>query len=443
MYKFHLGPAALYDMEEILDGRTLEIETIEDVRKESQARSGRRLRLIRLKFTSQDWHGFRWNHRASIYLPDNYQPGGNVGIIGTNREFAEPGNEREFIPGTGLRTDSEYAEGTAIDLGIPIMIFGTPDEEINGMDESDLMGFSMLKMLESGDLTWSGYYAIAKSYLRAITLMQSHSDIQGQKALLLGCSKRGSAVCICTGVDPGRIAGIMATCYPGGNHLNMMALKYYNFGPDIGGPFEERTGPGFQPAKILLRAINHPIGFGNLMAYDPYLWRDRIQAAFLVAIGTNDEFFGLGTPNEMMEHLLGDKAFLAIDNLPHTWVSQKHLAAWRMWLMHTFEGRKIPKVEMRSEATATQLKVSATVVFDEDFETVKLYYAYNPVNDWRFSQWESQEMVRGDGEYTGLIQRRPGENLAYYVEVSHNGWGGRGYVSSLVETLRFDQKTSH
>ena len=322
---------------------TLEIEILEDVRRESQARSGRRLRLIRLRFTSQDWHGFTWKHRAAIYVPDNYQPGGNVGIIGTNREFLEPGNEREFIPGTDLRTDSEYAEGTAIDLGIPIMIFGTPDEEINGMDESDLMGFSMLKMLESGDLTWSGYYAIAKSYLRAVTLMQSHPDIQGQKAVLLGCSKRGSAVCICTGVDPDRIAGVMATCYPGGNHLNMMALKYYNYGPDIGGPFEERTGPGFQPAKILLRAINHPIGFGNLMAYDPYLWRDRIQAAFLVAIGTNDEFFGLGTPNEMMEHLPGDKAFLAIDNLPHTWVSQKHLAAWRMWLMHTFRAEKFPR----------------------------------------------------------------------------------------------------
>ena len=49
---------------------------------------------------------------------------------------------------------------------------------------------------------------------------------------------------------------------------------------------------------------------------------------------------------------------------------------------------------MRSETTATELKVSATVIFDGDFETIKLYYAYNPLNDWRFSRWESQEMVR-------------------------------------------------
>jgi len=175
------------------------------------------------------------------------------------------------------------------------------------------------------------------------------------------------------------------------------------------------------------------------MAYDPYLWRDRIQAAFLVAIGTNDEFYGLGTPNEMMEHLQGDKAFLAIDNLPHTWVSQKHLAAWRMWLTHVFQGRKVPAVEMRSEITATELKVSATIVFDEDLEHIKLYYAHNPANDWRFSQWKSQEMTKQDGLYTGQIPRKSGENLAYYVEVGHNGPGGLGYVSSLVEILRFDQ----
>ena len=175
------------------------------------------------------------------------------------------------------------------------------------------------------------------------------------------------------------------------------------------------------------------------MAFDPYLWRNRIQAAFLVAIGTNDEFFGLGTPNEMMEHLQNDKAFLAIDNLPHTWVSQKHLAAWRMWLMHTFEAEKIPKVEMRSESTETELKVSATVVFDEALEHIRLYYAYNPNNDWRFSRWEWQDMTPGDEKYLGLLRRKPREHLAYYVEVGHRGPGGLGYVSSLVETLRFYQ----
>jgi hypothetical protein len=46
----------------------------------------------------------------------------------------------------------------------------------------------------------------------------------------------------------------------------------------------------FQPPKVQLRTLNNPVGFAYLMAFDPYLWRDQIQAAYLVANGTKDEF---------------------------------------------------------------------------------------------------------------------------------------------------------
>ena len=437
-FEFELGPSGLYDMNEILDQRTLDFNITADAEFKSDARPGSRFRRIELNFTSQDWHGFAWNHITRIYLPADYQPGGNVGIIGTNCEFNDPENERAFIPETDLRTESEYAEATAIDLGIPIMLFLTPGEEINGMHESDLMGFSMLKMYETNDLTWSGYYAIAKSYLRAITLMQVLPDVRANKAVLVGCSKRGGAVCIAAGVDPQRIAGVMATCYPGGNHLNMMALKYHSFGPDIGGPADERTGPGYQPAKNVLRTMNNPLGFKNLMAFDPYLWRDQIKPAYLVAIGTNDEFYGLGTPNEMLEGMPGDSAFLAVDNLPHSWVSQKHLAAWRMWLAHAFFGREIPSVAVSAQASDKVLSITVEVKSESPVEHVKLFYAYNSTPDWRFSQWQSVDMKAMYGSYAGELPRKTDEHLAYYVEVGHTGKGGMGYISSLVEILRFD-----
>lgn len=35
----------------------------------------------------------------------------------------------------------------------------------------------------------------------------------------------------------------------------------------------------------------------------------------------------------MMTLFQGDKAYLAVDNLPHSWVSEKHLIAWRMCLL--------------------------------------------------------------------------------------------------------------
>ncbi len=434
-YEFVSGPASFFDRSEILEGAALEIDIKSDGVISSRARAEKRVRIIGLSFTSQIWHGFTWKHQARIYLPVNNPLRGCVGIIGTHRLFTQAGGRREFIPGTGLRTEDEFAEGTALDLNIPIMIFSTPDEGMEDMDESDLMGFGMQKMMETGDLTWSGYYAIAKSYLRAITLMQIHPDIRAEKAVLLGCSKRGLAVSICAGADPGRVAGVMITCFPGGNLLGMAANKYRAFGPDISGPLKSKTGPGFQPPKVQLRALNNPIGFGYLMAFDPYLWRDQIQAAYLVAIGTNDEFYGLEAPNEMLEQFSGDKAFLAIDNLPHTWISRKHLAAWRMWLRYNFQGGKIPQVTTKLEKAAAAVNITADVIFDAAPLHVRLYFAYSPSHDWRFSRWHYKEMEFVSNQYQSHLEAAPDSHLALYAEVEFEAMGEPAYVSSLVAVL--------
>lgn len=434
-YEFELGPASFFNMAEILEGGSLEIDIISDGVINSQARVGKEVRIIHLSFISQVWHGFTWKHQARIYLPVDNKLGGQVGIIGTERLFTLPDNKQKFIPGTNLRPENEFAEGTAIDLKIPIMIFSTPDEGMDDIDESDLMGFSMQKMMETGDLTWSGYYAIAKSYLRAITVMQLQPDIRAEKAVLLGCSKRGWAVGICGGADSGRVAGVMVSCFPGGNLLGMAANKYKAFGPKIGGPSESRTGPGFQPPKHLLRTLNNPIGFGHLMAFDPYLWRDQIQSTYLVTIGTNDPFYGLETANEMFEQFSGDSAFLAIDNLPHTWISQKHLAAWRMWLRYNFKGEQIPQVITKVEKTETAVNITADVTFDESPLAVRLYYAYNHSHDWRYAKWTHKKMEWVSDRYQIQLETVPDSHLALYAEVEYGEMDEPAYVSSLIDVL--------
>jgi hypothetical protein len=69
----------------------------------------------------------------------------------------------------------------------------------------------------------------------------------------------------------------------------------------------------------------------------------------------------------MLEQFSGDKAFLTIDNLPHTWVSQKHLVAWRMWLSYIFKGAKIPQVTTKVEKAAAVVNINADVIFDPGF----------------------------------------------------------------------------
>ncbi len=432
-----VGPAAFFNMPEILDESTLDTKIISDKIMPSSARPGKQVRVIELQFTSQNWKDMVWRHKARIYVPDGYQGGGNAGIIGTERDFFDdPTWYRLKIVGTSQNTEAEYAEGTAIDLGTPIMMFSNPPEDFMGMDESDLMGYSLKKAAETGDLSWFGYVPITRAYLRAITLMHSLPGVRTEHAVITGCSKRGMAVSMATGVGDNRLAGVMPTCYYGGNNLYALSKRFSEFGADVRGPEKDRSGPGFQPAENVLRSFNNPLGFALLTHFDPYMWRSRINVPFVVTLGTNDQFYALGSANSIIKEMSGDRAFIAIDNTNHTWVSPKHLAAWRLMLAHTFFKRPFATVQAKGTLEADQLQVQAKVDTATDLKAVRLFYAYNPVTmDWRQSKWESTPMTKSDSGYAAQVPRRDGQSIGYYVEVEDTGIGGTGYVSSLMERV--------
>jgi len=456
-----IGPASYFDLDEIKDQSTLDIEIEQDKVVDSQSRPGQKVRVIKLSFTSQNWHDSIWRHPATIYLPVDYQGDGNVGIIATNRDFqgssktqsqkiqstglnAKPVPEslrhlfdRQTIPGTELNTEAEYAEGTALDMNIPIMIFPNPPTLIFNKDESNLMGYAMQMAIKTMDLSWSGYVPIATSYLRAITVMSSIEEIKAKQAVIMGCSKRGFAAAIATGVGDERLAGIMATCYYGGNVLYDIMTKHASFGSGVGGPPVERDGPAFQPADKLLAQLNGPAGNLATMALDPYIWKKNITTPYFVALGTNDEFFGLGAPNGMMSELGGDSAFLYVDNLKHTWVSTKHLHAWRSWLAHVFYDRELPEIRVDAETKGSIVSVSADVLSPNTLKNVRLYYSVNGLLDWRSAKWQYKKMELVSGRFQADLEKIAGKHLAYYVEVEDfHDKGGIGYLSSLVKIDR-------
>lgn len=452
MFDKLVGPARWVNLKEIYDESTLETQVNIDKMLKSTIRPGNTVQYLDLVFTSQQWHETLWKHRARIYIPVPYQKKGNVGIIGTHmdfcpeREYTVGGRDMAHLPQFNrskilgpnnqpmeLGTEREFCEATAIDLGLPIMLFHTPGARILDLDESDLMGYALTKLMETGDMTWYPYLPIAVSYLRAITLLHSFSEIQAERAVLLGNSKRGVGVYVATGIDPDRIAGVLGTGYFGGNWLYNLLLKYAQLGPGVGGSSVTRAGPGFQPADRLFDRFNSPIGFLQLMAFDPYYWRDQIKSTYIVAIGTNDEFFGLGAPNPMMQAGEGEKGLLYIDNLAHTWTSYKHLTAWRMLLGHVIYNRPIPQVEVTTKGHDARLQVHATVSKASELKNVKLYYAFNKSSDWRFATWESLPMKADQDHYQAILPLQPDLRLAYYVEVEDSHVrGGLGYISSLM-----------
>ncbi|GAA3469835.1 PhoPQ-activated protein PqaA family protein [Nonomuraea roseola] len=426
-----VGPAELFDLAELYDAAGLDVVVESDQLQESLARPGSRVRKISLSFTSQEWHGMTWRHPVHIYAPEHEQGHGLAGIVATEAEFwTNPDHRRRTIPETGRSTEAEYAEGAALDLGLPVMIYATPPHLL-GMNESDLNGYANKKLFETGDFTWYGYYPVAVSYLRAITLLQNLPGLGVRRAVLLGHSKRGLGAGILTGVDPERLAGIMTTGTNGMNMFEATARKVTQLGLDVAGPSIRRGGLGFQTAGDQMTMFNSALGFEAVKRFDPYFWRETITTPWFVVNGTNDPFFAVDVA-QTMRHAHGPTTVLAVDNLTHTWVSQKVLAAWRMWLAHLAHGHDLPALEVRGERSARELVVTARA--GGPATTVRLVTARNRGMDWRSAAWSMTRLhLEADGEYGGRIPLPPDENLAWYVEVQSGDPADPGFVSNAVK----------
>jgi PhoPQ-activated pathogenicity-related protein len=438
-----------FDLEKIRDPAGLDIKLLKNVIENSQIYPKRKIRSIHLTFTSQrSWHGEKWTHRARIYVPDNYKMEGKVGIIGTNRNFVpetnyEMGESEHFKRGklykTEIKTEPEFCERTALDLGIPIMIFTNPGSKIFGLEEGALMGYTLEKIGETEDMSWYGYGAITYAYLRAITLLSSLPELQAKKAVLFGHSKRGLASSIATRIDPERIAGVINSGQGGGNVLHYIATKFSEFGNRTINLDYKATGPGFVPASTNLMGMNSPLGFQSILIWDPYMWRDEIKVPTMIVLGSNDELLGAEAGHGMYPHLNCDKALVTVENLPHTWAASKILAAWRVWLGHIFFDRKIPKIQTDAILSKESITISGEVGGDlKNIVSVRIFHAHNKKNDWRHIHWIPIEIDLTDGKFSKTLTLEKERNFGYFVEVedSHTITGS-GYVSTPVNLYRY------
>ncbi|MFS8973148.1 hypothetical protein PO002_01365 [Cupriavidus necator] len=341
------------------------------------------MRVIELRFTSQDWKGLPWTHPARTMCQT--ATGGNAGIIGTERHFFdEPASPRHTIPGTTLDTEAEYAEGTAIDLGMPVMLFANPAEDYWGMNESDLAGYALKKVMETGDLTWNGYYPIAMAYLRAITLMHAlprrARRARGADGLLqarrCGQHRHRRRPRPRRGRD-GHL--LLRRQQPVLSCAQIRRVR----------PRRGRTGAAAQRAWLPARrrraaGDQQPHGPAHADALRPVYVAQPDALQLPGGARHQRRVLCAGHAEQHDDGDVGRQGFLAVDNLPHTWVSAKHLAAWRMWMAHTFLGRKLPAIEARGTAQGAQYAVQARVKADAPPAGVRLFHACNPVTvDWR------------------------------------------------------------
>lgn len=443
-------PTKYFDLSKIRNAAELSPTFHINEERKSTIYQDRMFRYMELTFCSQIWHGAKWDHHARIYIPDSYEGHGNVGIIGTHRLYT-PENEyklgeaEHFKRGTLYKTEidaeKEFCERTALDFGIPIMIFGNPGNQVFGLDEGDLMGFSLQKIGETGDLSWYGYAAIARGYLRAITLLTSLPEIRAQRAVLMGHSKRGLGIIIASRVDPERVVGVLSSGQPGGNTLDFICTKFSEFGRGSLNLDYESSGPGFISAEKNLEGFNTPIGFLASLMWDPYMWHDKLTTPIMIALGTNDELLGTECGHALYPYLKSDKAMVTVENLPHTWAAEKILAGWRIWLAHIYFGRSLPQVTSTAKITTKEVEIQIVIKSSSPVKAVRVFYAYNKKNDWRQITWNSttiSQIPSEKGSYLTTLPLKAEHNFGYFVQVEdYEEESGSGFVATPVSLYRY------
>lgn len=387
--------ADLFPAAEMRDVASLRLKTQSPTTHKTGA--GQELKRIDIEFTSFDWAGEEWRHRAVVLLPPSvparYAGAGAI-VSGGNTQYAE----------------------AAASMGIPtLMIAGAnPGPHYGIPDEGNLMGYGAKMFHKTGDTGWIGYAWLGKIIVRAVTALGAVEGSPVERAVVTGCSKRGAASWIAVGFDD-RIVGAYPACWNCGNTLDWLQLKAERWGLDYQPKANATTmAPAFITTRQQMAEVKAPHASEYQSYTDPFQYRDRIKSKkILYAAGTDDPLFPVMSDSVFLPRISGDIRIHLVPNAAHTNATPRHLTAWRMWLAHVLAGRDVPAITVSARPQDDRLMVKAQIETRTTVKAARVWYTSDDRGAYLKSQWQSVELDHGSAAIPAPRDRY----TAYFVEV--------------------------
>jgi hypothetical protein len=431
-----LPPANVFDMEEIRNPDTLNLKILSDEIAPVSENESETVRRIELEFTSQVWGGEVIRHLASVYLPVG-------GIDAPKRGLALINQGGSSNLEEGFDVDRDYGALTAIELGIPSMLLKSnmPGDHWGVKGQGPIRRYTAAKFFETGDPNWIHWIALAKVYMRAMTVLGELEDVQATQFVLAGSSKRAQSIWIAAAADE-RIRGFVSIARPG------------NFGHLIQ---EHSPVPGALPKPGSVRTVHegskhdYMVHFEDMyttrgyeyMAYiDAYQFLSRVNVPMMYVIGTNDNLFNSFDDHGFYPFYQGDKSFAYVPNYLHGMGTSKHVDVVRAWVAHCFWNRPVTKVSALGTVGEGALNVSAVVHSQSDIESVRVHYCYLQGPRFRDvkDRYQSTPMKRVGESSLWEATLPPSESAVqevyWYVEVNDRARGLESTVTTLLERAR-------
>ncbi len=371
---------------------------------------------VKVGLTSQTWQKIVWKHDLSIILPKTIRDGSTVLLL--IRQDA---------------TDQNYAQRVAAGadvIGMPIAILGDiPNQPLWDKYEDDLIAHTLVKAIETGDLTWPLLFPMTKSVVRAMDAIQSLAKKEWRAPVkgfvVSGASKRGWTTYMTGAVDK-RVVGIGPGVYDCLNMSKQMAhqIKTYGSASAMVSEYDQQG---------LVQFAMSPEGREFAAMVDPYTFRKQLTMPKMILLGSNDPYWTLESPSLYFRDLPGDNHIHYSPNQGH--VSPDELdAAYALAALAVAcgKGEHLQKLTWSYAPKPDGLQL--TIRPGKQAQAVRVWTANSDTKDFRQARWTAHTVEGKSGVYVFTLPRPEKGFSALFGEAEYTE-NGLGYTQNTTPRI--------
>jgi PhoPQ-activated pathogenicity-related protein len=390
--------------------------------------AGERCKAFVLKLTSQTWRSDKevdrpvWTHWLTIVKPNNTN--GNKALLfigGGNNNDAAPVAINERSQRFAVETNTVIAE-----LGmVPNQPLFFSDSKDQGRFEDDLIAYSRVKQMKSGDDLWLVRLAMVKSGVRALDAIQEFMASEAGGGLKIdnfvvsGGSKRGWTTWLVATVDKRVIAIIPAVI----DALNSEEITRHHF--EAYGFFSTALND-YVNHKLFPDKIGTPEYQHILAIEDPYnyLKRERLKIPKFLINASGDQFFLPDNSQFYYDKIQGEKHIRYVPNAKHNLAGSDASESMLAFYEAVLNNRPRPQFSWKKEKDG-----SLVVTFKDKPKEVMLWQATNPkARDFRVDiigkAYASTTLKETKpGVYVGKVEKPAAGFTAFFVELTYDSGG--------------------
>jgi PhoPQ-activated pathogenicity-related protein len=377
-----------------------------------------------LDMTSQAWRSAAevnhpiWKHWLTIVRPDQVK--GTTGflfITGGSIKDKAPENANAQIVDTAVTTHTVVAELRGVP-NEPLIFTGETKERT----EDQIIAYTWVKYLKTGDETWPLHIPMTKAAVRAMDTITSFSatpqggKVQVEKFVVAGGSKRGWTTWTTAAADK-RVVAIAPMVIDMLNSVKSFEHHFQAYG------FYSEAVKDYQDMGLM--NVSNTAQYAALMRLEePFSYRDRFTMPKMIMNSAGDQYFLPDSSQFYFDELPGEKYLRYVPNTNHSLKDSDAHESVVAFYDAFLRGQPRPKFFWKFEKNG-DIRVTSV---DKPSE-VKLWVATNPEKrDFRLltigPAYKSVVVnSKGDNVYIGHVEKPDKGWTAYFVEMTYPSGG--------------------